>query len=409
MSNGGAEDPIGRERREELAALARHGGFFVVGIAPAGPPPHADAFRSWLERGCHGEMAWMERGADKRCNPELVLPGIRSIVALAMNYWQGERLDFPNPEHSAQGRIARYAWGLDYHDLMIERMRPLVKRIEDWGGEARAYVDTGPVLERDFAQLAGVGWAGKSTMLIHRHAGGWFFLGKILTTLELPPDVPESDHCGKCTRCMTACPTGAIERPYAMDARKCLSYWTIENKGAIPVWIRKALGNRIYGCDDCIEACPWNRFAEVSREATFQALRWSGAEELPGAEAMPLRDFLDWTEEEFRRRFRGSPIRRIKHRGFLRNVCVALGNVGDPRDLPALTRALDGDPLVAEHAQWAIEEIQHRTPGKEAKTDIKGNLKWFEEFQKLQIPADTPGPCVREVLEQDRKRVEPGD
>lgn len=359
MNNGVAEDAIGREHREELIALARHGGFFVVGVAPAGPPPHAEAFRSWLARGCHGEMAWMERSVDKRCNPELVLPGIRSILALGMNYWQGERPDFPNPEGSARGRIARYAWGLDYHDLMLERMAPLVRLIESWGGQARTYVDTGPVLERDFAQQAGVGWAGKSTMLIHRHAGGWFFLGNILTTLELPPDDAEQDHCGKCTRCMEACPTGAIERPYAMDARKCLSYWTIEHKGAMPEWIRRALGNRIYGCDDCIEACPWNRFAEVSREVTFQALRWSEGT----SEEVALRDFLAWTEEEFRERFRGSPIRRVKHRGFLRNVCVALGNVGGPDDLPALARALDGDPLVAEHAQWAIEEIQRRYPG----------------------------------------------
>ncbi|MDQ6656433.1 MAG: tRNA epoxyqueuosine(34) reductase QueG, partial [Verrucomicrobiota bacterium] len=223
------------------------------------------------------------------------------------------------------------------------------------GGVQKSYVDTGPLLERDFAAEAGTGWHGKSTMLINRQLGTWFFLAEILTTLELPPDAPEVARCGSCTRCMTACPTGAITDAHRLDARRCISYLTIELKGSIPLEFRPLIGDRIYGCDTCLDVCPWNRFAAASRETAFAAR--------PATAAMQLRDFLALSDEQFRLLFRGSPIQRIKRRGLLRNVCVALGNVGTADDLPPLQEAAaDQEPLIAEHAQWAIEQIRQRSP-----------------------------------------------
>ncbi len=292
-------------------------------------------------------MTWLERNAERRTDPQLVLPGARSVIVLAMNYWQR-----PGNPSAGAGRIAHYAWGDDYHDIIEPKLWALDEWLQRHGGKQRQYVDTGPMLERDFAAQAGAGWQGKSTMLIHPKLGTWTFLASILTTLELPPDEPMQDHCGKCTRCMVACPTGAITAPHAVDARLCVSYLTIENKGAIPVELRRQIGDRVYGCDDCLEACPWNRFAVESREARFAAREFVG---------MPLRDFLALDEEGFRALFRKSPIKRIKRTRFLRNVCVALGNVGTRDDLPALERAAsDPDPLIAEHARWAVEEIHRR-------------------------------------------------
>jgi epoxyqueuosine reductase len=214
-------------------------------------------------------------------------------------------------------------------------------------------VDTGPILERDHAAEAGIGWHGKSTMLIDPKLGTWFFLGEILTTLELSPDEPQTPRCGSCTHCITSCPTGAITENHRLDARRCISYLTIELKGAIPLELRPLIGDRIYGCDDCLDACPWNRFASVSREAAFAA---------GPATRRPLRDYLALDDTQFRTLFRRSPIKRIKRRGFLRNVCVALGNVGNRGDLPALGRAaLDPEPLIAEHATWAIDRILERS------------------------------------------------
>jgi epoxyqueuosine reductase len=211
------------------------------------------------------------------------------------------------------------------------------------------------VLERDFATDSGLGWSGKSTMQIHRRLGTWFFLAEILTTLPLEADPPFGDHCGKCVRCIDACPTNAITAPHQLDARRCISYLTIEHKGAIPEEFRKAMGDRIYGCDDCLDACPWNRFASTSREASFHARKEVFSHR--------LRDFLSLSDEEFRQLFRKSPIKRIKRPRFLRNVCVALGNTGDEEDLPALEiAAQDPDPLVSEHAQWAIAQIRAKSP-----------------------------------------------
>ena len=268
---------------------------------------------------------------------------------LALNYWQG---NFRRSQTAATGRIARYAWGDDYHDVITAKLDKIDIYLREFGGEQKCYVDTGPVLERDYAAQAGIGWHGKSTMLIDRHLGTWFFLAEILTTLELPADEPIPNRCGTCERCITACPTGAITAPHRVDARRCISYLTIELKGAIPLDLRPLIGDRIFGCDDCLDACPWNRFAQESREAAFSARRLT---------EMSLREYLELSDAEFRTLFKNSPIKRIKRRGFLRNVCVALGNAGDTSDIPALERAArDPEPLIAEHARWAIDQIRYR-------------------------------------------------
>ena len=338
--------------KDDLVAYAHSLGFDLCRIAPAVTPPHAAEFRAWLEQGCQGEMAWLERNADRRTSPQLVQPDAKSVIVLGMNYYQD---DGPTSANSAaRGRIARYAWGDDYHGLIEAKLRSIESWLITRGGTQRRYVDTGPVLERDFAALSGVGWQGKSTMLIHPRLGPWCFLAAVLTTLELSADGPMHDHCGKCTRCLDACPTGAITAPHRVDARKCISYLTIENKGSIPEEYRTAIGDRIYGCDECLEVCPWNRFARQSNESAFTAREY--------VHHWSLRDFLSLDDERFRQLFRGSPIKRIKRRGFLRNVCVALGNVGTQADLPALEAAShDEEPLVAEHAQWAIGQIVARS------------------------------------------------
>lgn len=337
--------------KEELIALTHELGFDLCRIAECAPPPHAAEFRAWLAAGRAGEMAWLERNEARRTDPQQVLPGARSVVVLGMNYWIDEgRM---KNDAKARGRIAHYAWGDDYHDVIEKKLWVLDEWLTARGGRQRCYVDTGPVLERDIAAVAGVGWQGKSTMLIHPKFGTWLFLSEILTTLEFAPDTPITDHCGKCTRCIAACPTGAITAPRQLDARRCISYLTIENKGAIPEEFRTAIGDRIYGCDDCLTACPWNRFAQTSRESTFAAREF--------VHGWALRDFLALDDDAFRLLFRKSPIKRIKRRGFLRNVCVALGNLGTRDDLPALEKAAqDPEPIIAEHAQWALTRIRVR-------------------------------------------------
>jgi len=359
--------------KTQLVAFSRELGFDSCRIGSCAPPPHASEFRNWLRDGAAGEMSYMGRGEEKRCDPQKVLPEARSIIVLALNYWQGEarggraegKRSTPNVQRptsnseAAHGRIARYAWGDDYHDVIAKKLDKIDMFLREFGGTQKCYVDTGPVLERDHAAQAGIGWHGKSTMLIDPRLGTWFFLGEILTTLELPPDGPQSDRCGICERCMAACPTGAITAPHRLDARLCISYLTIEHKSSIPLELRPLIGDRIFGCDDCLDACPWNRFAEASRESAFSARR--------STIGMALRDYLNLNDAEFREMFRSSPIKRIKRRGFLRNVCVALGNVGDVTDLPALERAVsDPEPLIAEHAAWAIDRIRERRVWQEA-------------------------------------------
>jgi epoxyqueuosine reductase len=340
------------ELKKDLIAYARELEFDSCRIAACAAPGHASEFRTWLGEGAAGEMSYMEHGEEKRCDPQKVLAGARSIVVVALNYWQGESAT-PKAFGAAEGRIARYAWGKDYHEVISQKLDKIDNFLRRFGGRQKSYVDTGPILERDHAAQAGIGWHGKSTMLIDTRLGTWFFLGEILTTLELPPDPPQRDRCGTCERCIKACPTGAITAPHRLDARRCISYLTIELKSSIPVELRPLIGNRIFGCDDCLDACPWNRFAQASRETAFSAR--------PSTTGMLLRDYLKLNDVEFRGLFRNSPIKRIKRRGLLRNVCVALGNVGGLADLPALKGAAsDSDELVAEHAAWAIARIQQR-------------------------------------------------
>jgi epoxyqueuosine reductase len=337
--------------KARLIDLAREAGFDSCRISACAPPSHEGEFRNWLSDGAHGEMEYMARGAEKRRDPQKNLTGAKSIIVLAINYFQGDAAEMAAT--TAKGKIARYAWGDDYHDVIAPKLEKVDKFLRESGGKQRCYVDTGPILERDHAAVAGIGWHGKSTMLIDERLGTWFFLAEILTTLELPSDAPVRDRCGTCERCIKACPTGAITAPHQLDARLCISYLTIELKGSIPLQLRPLIGDRIFGCDDCLDACPWNRFAQVSRENMFAATR--------STTEFALRDYLGLNDTEFRNLFRNSPIKRIKRRGFLRNVCVALGNVGGSEDLPALERtAADPEPLIAEHARWAIERIRAR-------------------------------------------------
>jgi epoxyqueuosine reductase len=331
-------------------------GFDDCRFTAATPPDHATEFQQWLAEKQHGEMAYLERNAARRVNPQAVLPKARSIIALSASY---ETSGLPHRlsaiGYRQSGCVARYARYQDYHDVLGERLKTLAQFVDQLGN-ARSlwYVDTGPLLERDFAQRAGLGFIGKHTNLISRQLGNWIFLGEIITTLELEPDAPEKNRCGTCTRCITACPTAAIKAPFQLDARLCISYLTIELKGPIPVELRPAIGNRIYGCDDCLAVCPWNRFAREGRLMKEHAR--------PELAAPDLLELLALDEAGFKRRFEGTPMLRTKRRGLLRNVCVALGNVGDPSALPALGKAAgDAEPLIAEHARWAIEQIESRS------------------------------------------------
>ena len=341
-----------RDLKAQLVSFARQIGFDSCRIAACTEPAHASEFRQWLRDGAHGEMHYMQRGEEKRCDPQKILPGARSIVVLALNYFQGNAAH-RDAATAKTGRIARYAWDEDYHDVIEAKLSKIDQFLRSFGGQQKYYVDTGPILERDHAAQAGIGWHGKNTMLIDERLGTWFFLAELLTTLELPADEPVADHCGTCERCIAACPTGAITAPHRLDARRCISYLTIELKGSIPLELRALMGDRIFGCDDCLDVCPWNRFAQVSHQTAFSARQ--------STTGMSLREYLELSDAEFRTLFKNSPIKRIKRRGFLRNVCVALGNTGDVSDLPALERAADDpEPLIAEHALWAVEQIRAR-------------------------------------------------
>ncbi|HEX3625225.1 MAG TPA: tRNA epoxyqueuosine(34) reductase QueG [Verrucomicrobiae bacterium] len=337
--------------KDEIRQRALELGFDDCRFTRSDAPAAQQEFRDWIADKKFGEMAWMERSAEKRAEPQKVLPGARSVICLAANYF----VDAPE-QNLKTGIVARYARFDDYHDILAERLKSLTQSVAEIGGpETRSlwYVDTGPILERDFAQRAGIGFIGKHTNVISRRFGNWIFLAEILTTLELEPDAPETNHCGKCARCIEACPTAAITGPFQLDARRCISYLTIELKGPIPEEFRRAIGNRIYGCDDCLAACPWNRFARHG-----QLMK---SHERKDLEQVDLIELLSLDQAGFKARFAGSPILRTKRRGLLRNVCVALGNVGDVSALPALEKASqDPEPLIAEHARWAVDRINEK-------------------------------------------------
>jgi epoxyqueuosine reductase len=341
---------------QRIAALAYGVGFDLVGLAPLGPADTAGQFDDWIQRGFAGEMGYLERGAAKRRDSRLPVAGTRSAVVVALDYG-GKR---------PAGPVARYARGDDYHDVMESRLRELHNEINALVGHAVAgkpYVDTGPVLERDLARRAGLGWFGKNTMLINPKRGSFFFLGALLLDLEVVPDIPfEEDRCGRCTRCLDACPTDALVEPGVLDSRKCISYLTIELRGAIPVELRESIGGLIYGCDICQDVCPWN--VRFSRELGAASSSFESRNVLGDKDARTLaRELLAMNPGEFAAAFKGSPMKRAKLRGLKRNAAVVLGNVGSTDDAPLLTAALDDpEPIVREHAAWAIERIRTSDP-----------------------------------------------
>jgi len=374
--------------RDRIRSAALDLGFDAVGFAHAEASPDASYLRDWIASGSHGTMEWMARDPERRSDPRAVLPGARTVIAVAASYYRG---GFPASNRSPRGRIARYAWGRDYHKRIRSRLRRLARALEAIAPGARwkAYVDTGPVLDRSWAQRAGIGWIGKNTNVLRKGAGSWCFLGEILTDLPLAPDVPAKSYCGTCVRCIAACPTGAIVGPHRLDARRCISYLTIEHRGAIPLELRPAIGTRIFGCDDCQEVCPWNRFAVPTAHPDFA--------ERPEQQAPELIPLLSLDEPAFRARFQGTAILRARRSGFVRNVAVALGNLADPRGTAPLARALaqDPDPLVRSHAAWALGRIggEDATGALRAAASREAVPAVLEEIERaLGVPMPNPSP-----------------
>ncbi len=339
-----------RAAAELLKSWALEAGFDRAGVALLESAEHGEAFVRWLERGDQAGMQYLERRVETRLEPASVLPGARSALCVALQYHplKGEE----EPEGDLWPRVARYARGRDYHELMGERLVRLAERVREAfpGTATRPYVDTGPVLERELAARAGLGAIGKHTNLLHPEAGSWFLLGELFTTLDLAPDVPLADLCGSCTRCLEACPTGALPEPYRLDSNRCISYWTIEHRGAIPAEVRPLVGDWVFGCDLCQEACPWNA---GPAGADHPELRLP-----PERRALDLAGLLRLSRQEYVERFRGSPMKRARYDGLRRNAAIAMGNRRDPRYVPALAEALaDSDPVVREQAAWALGRI----------------------------------------------------
>jgi epoxyqueuosine reductase len=347
---------------DEVKAESRAAGFDMCGISTSAPfVQEGRALSEWVAHDYHGEMAYMARNAPRSPDPQKVVPDVRALVVVGLYYGEavpGQALPESGAQGTPRGRVSRYAWGEDYHAVMEPGLRRLAQFLLDRGARAaRYYVDTGPVIDRAAARRAGIGWYGKNTMIITRRGyGSWVFLGEILTDLPLPADPAARGSCGECRLCLDACPTGAIVDPYVVDARRCISYLTIEHRGAIPREIRPQIGDHIFGCDICQTVCPHN-VKTVARTHPELAPR-------PGVGARPeLIPLLNISEEEFRRRFRGSPVTRTKRRGLRRNVAVALGNLADPAAVPALVVAVgdETDSLVRGHAAWALGRIGTQT------------------------------------------------
>ena len=350
--------------KQDLAALARGRGFDAIGVSDVRLGADVSHFTRWLGAGLHGEMDYMWKHGSRRTHPEELVPGTVRVLSARMNYWPPEAPSgaadaWQTLSDGTRGYISRYALGRDYHKILRHSLQgladDLVQRIGHMG--YRVFVDSGPVLERALARNAGLGWIGKHTNLIARDAGSYFFIGEILTDLPLPVDEPASAHCGTCSACIPACPTGAITSPYRLDARRCISYLTIELHGAIPAELRRLLGNRIYGCDDCQLVCPWNKFARAAAHPDFKVRH--------GLDAARLADLFAWTEQEFLSRTEGSAIRRIGYERWLRNIAVALGNAPATAENLAALEARRDDPsaLVREHVAWALAEHAARRCG----------------------------------------------
>jgi epoxyqueuosine reductase len=337
--------------KQTIKDRSRQLGFVLAGVTTPDPPPHISTFETWLARGRHATMDYLatDRSRLRRADPRQILPECQSILVLATPYSPPSREGL-----GVRGQIAAYALGDDYHEVLPARMKELVQFIEEQAGhpvQNRWYTDSGPLLERDLAQRAGLGWIGKNTCLIHPKRGSYFFLSEILLDLALEPDPPfVTDHCGTCTRCIDACPTDCILPDRTLDAGRCISYLTIELRDDIPVELRGKLGDWVFGCDICQQICPWNRFADEGDPA------FDIKSPLP-----PLTEELSLSPQAFNQRFRHSPVKRAKRRGYLRNVAIALGNTGDWHALPVLQSALnDEEPMVREHAQWAIDKIEKK-------------------------------------------------
>lgn len=344
---------------QKIKTEAHNLGFDRFGFTTAAPPDHVATYKNWLAQGRHASMSYLaaEQAVDRRADPASVLPGAQSILILALRYPRPQ--DAPPPSRQPYGRIASYAWGLDYHLLLGQRLRALsdsISRLLDRPLRSREYTDTGPVLERDLAQRAGLGWIGKNTCLIDPNDGSYFLLAEIFLDLPLQPDPPFTlDHCGSCTRCIQACPTGCILPDRTLDAGRCISYLTIENKVEIPLDLRPKMDNWVFGCDICQQVCPWNiRFAKPHREPQY-----SPRQEVPFPD---LIEDLSLTPQEFNSKFKNSPVQRPRRRGYLRNVAVALGNSRDPLAIPVLANCLmsEPEPLVRVHAAWALGCIPDR-------------------------------------------------
>jgi epoxyqueuosine reductase len=341
--------------KARLVMQSREDGFAGIGIcAPDAVPDGAARLAAFLDAGHHGQMAWMADRAEWRGSAAALWPAARSVVMLAEMYTpDGDPLAVL--DHRDRGAVSVYAQGRDYHDLVKRRLKRLGRwLIDEAGGEIKVFVDTAPVMEKPLAEAAGLGWQGKHTNLLSRTLGNWFFLGAIFTTLDLPKDVPEVSHCGTCTACLDICPTRAFPAPYRLDARRCISYLTIEHKGPVDVELRALMGNRIYGCDDCLAVCPWNKFAVAASEMGYQ----------PRVGAPLLAELAVLDDAGFRTRFAGSPIKRIGRDRFVRNVLYAIGNSGMP-GLRAVAAGLagDADPAVADAAVWAVGRLDRATGG----------------------------------------------
>jgi epoxyqueuosine reductase len=337
---------------QRIKAWGAELGFQAVGIADADLSAAEPRLLEWLAQGWHGEMEYMARHGTLRSRPYELHPGTLRVISCRMDYLAEEQTQ----QRQGKAEIARYARGRDYHKVLRSRLQALCDRIAAESGPFgyRVFSDSAPVMEVELAAKAGLGWRGKHTLLLSRDAGSWFFLGEIFCSLDLPVDSQEKDRCGTCERCIEVCPTRAIRGPYRLDARRCISYLTIEHKSAIPEELRPLVGNRVYGCDDCQSACPWNRFAQVTKEPDFQVRN--------GLDRATLVELFAWTEEEFDRRLRGSPIRRIGYERWLRNLAVGLGNAPRSAEVLAALRAREDHPsaLVREHVKWAISQHASR-------------------------------------------------
>ena len=345
--------PLPASTSHKIKQIGLDLGFQQVGISDLRLDPEHDRYADWIARNYHGEMGYMARNVDKRLHPEKLVPDTLSVICVRLDYLVEENEDpLLILEQPTRAYVSRYALGRDYHKLMRKRLQRYAELVQAQIGKLgyRVFTDSAPVLEKALAAKAGIGWQGKHSNILHRDHGSWFFLGEIFTDMVLEPDLPVDNHCGRCSSCIDVCPTRAIVAPYLVDARRCISYLTIEHRSAIPVELRSAVGNRIYGCDDCQLVCPWNRFARFTAETDFQPRH--------GLDDISLLECLAWTRAEFGRRLEGSAIRRIGFDCWQRNIVVALGNADyDPHIIDALRRGYDEYvPMVRQHVDWAIAE-----------------------------------------------------